>query len=103
MRDEISIGAVPTEEPCEQLGDRYDAMRARRECRAFIGQLRRVFGDEQGSARLLIRANPHDFGTYLEVVCTYAEDDRVGYLYALKIEGNVPDKWDAVAKLDLAR
>jgi len=36
--------------------------------------LRRTLGNEPPGARLAIRENPHDFGTYLSVVCHYDPD-----------------------------
>lgn len=69
MRDCMDLGSAPAMEDCAQVGreDYYD--RARKECRAYIGLLRRTFGDEPDDASLSVKSNPHDFGTYLSVVC----------------------------------
>lgn len=101
MRDYVDIGSVPAAEDCEQLGPNYDPTKARRECRAFINQLRRQFGEEPGSARLAIKSNPHDFGTYMEVVCYYDDRDDQGSEYAWACE-DMPEHWDAEALAELA-
>lgn len=97
-RDYLEIGSVPADEACEQLGPNYDPRKAKAEGRAYIEQLRRVFGREPRGARLILKANPHDFGTYHEVVCEYDDEDREAYDYALKIEANSPATWDLEAK-----
>ena len=71
MYDQLSIGPVPAEESCEQLGDSYRPQRARAEWRTFVEQLTRHFGEPPFGARFRITSNPHDFGTYLDVVVEY--------------------------------
>ena len=104
MRDYIDIGATPASENCEQLGPNYDPQRARAECRAFIAQLRRQFGPEPEGAQLRIKSNPHDFGTYLEVVCYYDDMNEAATNYAFACESDARDTWDdeAVAELGLS-
>lgn len=108
MHDYISIGSTPAAEDCAQVG-RPDYMQVeRRECRAFINQIRREVGLEPDGARLFIKSNPHDFGSYLEVCCEYDEPEgdnaRVPLEYALKCE-STSDRWDAdaLAELEIAR
>jgi hypothetical protein len=73
MRDFIDVGSSPPGETCAQVGsDGYHDL-ARKECRAYIAQLRRVFGSEPEGAGLTVKSNPHDFGTYLSVICYYDE------------------------------
>lgn len=79
MRDCIEIGSAPCDEECVQVtrdGDYAPAMRA--ECKRFIDVIRKKLGDEVGSARLAIKGNPHDFGTYYEVVCYFDSEDEEG-------------------------
>lgn len=102
MLDLIHLGPTPAEEPCEQLGRDYDEEKARKECRAFISQLRRVMGREPKGATLKIKKNPHDFGTYLDVVCEYSSLYKEARDYALRCEEDMPSRWDAVALLELA-
>jgi len=67
MRDELDLGPSPPGEPCVQLGRNGYWEQATRECRAYIAQLRRVFGPEPPKTRLVITSNDHDFGTYRSV------------------------------------
>lgn len=102
MRDYVDIGSVPSGEKCQQLGaDDYDPTKAVKECRAFIAQLRRQFGPEPMSARLSVMANPHDFGTYHEVVCYFDDMDEEGANYAFQLEGEMPEWWDEEALKEL--
>jgi hypothetical protein len=102
MRDYIEIGPVPTDESCEQLGSNYDPVRARRECRVFLRQLRRQFGPEPEGAQLAVKSNAHDFGTYYEVVCWYDENDETAMGYAIRLEEETPCKWDTKAREELS-
>lgn len=100
-RDSISISCTPAAEDCEQLGPNYDPVRARKECQAFIGQLRRMFGEEPAGARLKIVSNPHDFGSYLEVECVYNDENEEAMEYAFRCESEMPEYWDDQAKQEL--
>jgi len=121
MRDYISIGSTPAAETCAQVGAADYHSTARRECRAFINQIRREFGPEPDGARLFIKSNPHDFGSYLEVCCEYeipspetvgpCSDpeyfnvpavDRAALDYALKCE-SPSDRWDPQALDELTK
>jgi len=102
MRDYVCIGEVPAEEDCAQLGTDGYHERAKKECRAFINQLRRMFGPEPEGARLIVKSNPHDFGNYLDVQCVYDEDDEAATEYAYKCESDMPMTWDDEAKAELA-
>lgn len=101
MRDSISIGPTPVDESCVDLGEDNYIARARKECAAFIRQLRRQFGPEPGSAKLKITHNPHDFNTYLDVVCYYDDNDMEGMDYAFRLESETPEEWDEIAKSEL--
>ena len=93
-RDHIELGTVPWGESCVQVQSGVDYLPAMRaECRRFIELLRRVHGPEPEGARLRIQSNPHDFGTYLDVVCDFDDDFPESVEYALKLEGNVPETW----------
>ena len=72
----------------------------REECKRFIDLLRKVHGPEPEGARLRIKRNPHDFGPYLDVVCEFDEAFPESLEYALKLEGNLPETWDALAPSD---
>jgi hypothetical protein len=79
----------------------YDPLKARKECEAFRNQLRRMFGDEPDGALLVIRANPHDFGTYLTVDCRYNDDVEAAVNYAFRCENDMPESWDDEARKEL--
>lgn len=99
--DDLYIGPVPCDEDCEQLGEGYRPERARQECRAYIGQLRRIHGAEPDGTQLRIKSNLHDFGTYLEVVVRYNENIQAAVDYAFRVEANCPAEWDDEARRDL--
>jgi hypothetical protein len=72
------------------------------ECKAFINMIRRVIGPEPEHANLRVKSFPHDFGTYVEVVCYYDDEDRGSLDYALKCEGSsLLANWDTEAQKDL--
>jgi hypothetical protein len=102
MQDSLSIGPVPSDEQCEQLGPNYSPTRARSECKAFMAQLIRQFGAPPPDAYLRIKANPHDFGSYLEVEVVYSDEDEDAVKYAFDMENNSPTQWDAEARRELA-
>ena len=95
MRDYIDIGSAPCEEDCVQVtkeGDYVQAMRE--ECKRFIAAIRSKLGPEVGSAQLRVKGNPHDFGTYYEVVCYFDSEDEEGMDYAFRCESDAPSTWD---------
>ena len=94
MMDYMSIGCAPYGEDCVQVGTENYAERAKLECEQYIKQLIRTCGEPIGSACLRIKSNPHDFGTYYEVVCYYDTGDEEALQYALKCEGEGPENWD---------
>lgn len=101
MREYLNIGCVPADESCAQVGtDDYEC-KSRKECATFIGQLRRIFGDEPDGARLGVKSFPHDFGSYMEVVCLYGTDKPVAVNYAFRCESCMPMVWDAAARQQL--
>lgn len=103
MQSYIDIGSAPSDEPCEQAnisGSNYERMKA--ECRALIGQLRRVLGPEPEGARLTTKFNRDgDYG-YYEVVCYFESLNKVAIDYAFRCESECPTKWDTIARRELA-
>lgn len=95
MRDYLYIGSSPPAEDCVQLSDEVlyqDAMIA--ECNAYIKALRKVYGEEPGSARLKVKREPYDSGDYFEVVCFYDVNDHEAAEYAFKCEsGEGLQRW----------
>jgi hypothetical protein len=104
MREHVDLGGTtPPEESCAQVGSRdYDYFdRARNEARAYIGLLRRMFGDEPDGARLGVKSHPHDFGTYLTVVCYFDPENQPAADYAARCEAEGPKEWDEDARREL--
>jgi hypothetical protein len=94
MREYVNIGSSPVEEDCAQVGDPDYPTRAREECRRFIELIRMRLGPEPEGARLVIKAFPHDFGTYHEVVCWYDDEMPKSVDYAFKCESDAPSRWE---------
>lgn len=95
MMDDIIIGSAPSEEDCVQVnpqGDYHEAMRA--ECRRFLGLILKKMGPEPPGAKLVIKENPHEFGSYDEVVCVFDNQDEEAIQYALRCEDEAPTTWN---------
>jgi len=101
--DYINIGSSPCDEHCVQVGaaDYHD--KARAECIAFKHQIIRACGEPPEGARLAVKSFPHDFGSYLEVVVYFEEDNRKAIDYAFNLESNSPANWDDEAKVELLK
>jgi len=93
MQDFITLGPVPSDEPCAQMGDENYASRARAECKRFIALLRKTFGAEPSGAYLQTKAFPHDYGTYYEVVCYFNPSVPASIEYAYRLEREAPTTW----------
>lgn len=100
MMDYITLGGAPYEEECAQVGDEGYRQRALKECAAYIGQLKRAFGEPPAGASLRVKRFPHDFGTYHEVVVEF-EDEPAAIEYAFKLEEEMPARWDEQARREL--
>ena len=102
MMDTLTIGPVPYEEPCQQVGTpSYDPIAAKQECQRYKRQLERLFPPPDG-CRFIITSNPHDFGTYYEVACRYSEESKEAVEWAHNAEDNSPAKWDRLALYEAA-
>lgn len=99
--DSVNLAASPVGEECAQVGSDGYYERAKKECNAFIRQLRREFGNEPTGARLYIKSNPHDFGNYYEVECKFDENCPEAIEYAFELEARLPENWDEKAKVEL--
>ncbi len=91
----ISLGPAPAEEPCAAVGELDYEERAGRECAAYIDAIRRVCGPEPDGARLHVAWRDHDFGRYLEVVCTFDGHNRTAAEYAARCDECAPSTWAA--------
>ena len=61
-----------------------------------------MLGPEPDGARLAVKSNPHDFGTYLSVVCWYEPGNEPAIDYAFRCKSDGPAEWDEQAKRELA-
>lgn len=95
--DTMWIGTSPCEETCVQVGSPNYEFRAELECLRFIAQLQAQFGLEPEGAKLYVKRNPHDFGTYLEVCVDYDPANTAAVEYALQCEGNAWPTWKDTA------
>lgn len=102
MLESLSLSPTPVGEECAQLGAPDYHSRARKECRAFINQLIREFGEPPASAGFRISQNPHDFGTYLDVEIRFRDEDEEAVEYAYNLESNLPEHWDEEALKEIA-
>lgn len=94
MMNYETLGPVPAEEECVQVGaEEYD-LASRFECARFIQLLRKTIGPEPAGARLLIRSFAHDFGQYREVVCLYDDEQPDAVAYALRCVNEAPTRWE---------
>ena len=102
MRVSMELGSTPYEEDCAQVGsdDYYD--RARREVRAYIAQLIRVYGEPPDGVSLRCKSFPHDFGSYMEAQVAWNDDDEQQTAYAYRLEAGCA-RWDeqAIAALSI--
>ena len=90
----IALGAVPARESSAQVGDTGYAERAFVECRRFMTLLRHVIGPEPEGARLRIQRSEPDFGSYLEVVVEYDNENNVAHAYAIRCDREAPTRWE---------
>lgn len=101
MRDFVTLGPTPANEECVSVGSDDYSDRVWKETYTFVRQIRREIGPEVGSAELRVKAFPHDFGTYHEVVCYYDPEDEEGMRYAYRCENESPETWDDEARREL--
>ncbi len=94
MREYVTIGSTPCDEDCVQVGSDDYEERALAECHRFVGLLRRMFGQEPAGAKLAVKAFPHDYGNYHEVVVFYDRDNAEAVKYAFNVENNQPATWE---------
>jgi len=91
MKDYLSLGTTPVEENCVQLTDEKYMLKANEECRKFISLLEKTFPKTRGMYS--IKRCPHDFGTYLDVIINYDDENEKETELALEVEGNIPSTW----------
>ncbi len=93
MRNFFTLGPTPSDENCAYVGEPDYRKRALQECRRFVQVLRDTFGPEPAGARLSTTWFPHDFGEYVEVVCSFDTDLPESVDYAQRCESTAPTTW----------
>jgi hypothetical protein len=94
MWDSLSIGPVPSDETCQQVGTAdYNPIAALAECHRFANLLKKIFPLVEG-VRYHIANNPHDFGNYYDVEILYDSSNAAAVDYAYRVEANTPETWD---------
>jgi hypothetical protein len=96
MKDYLYVGPVPSEENCAQVGEDGYGKKARRECNMFANQIERHY-PPPAKGYLQTKANPHDFGTYYEVVAVFDTEDEESVEWAFDVESDpkrVLRTWD---------
>ena len=99
MIDYLYLGPTPSDENCAQVGDDNFREQCNKEMEMYIDQLKRLFPEVAGYKGMRFKKHwqQHDFGSYGEVVITYNDEDEEESTLALRIEWNLPKKWDEVA------
>lgn len=107
MKQQIELGSSPCDEPCFQVGDENYEHNARMECGVYVDLLRRSYREAHGGddvpvgLRLRVKGNPHDFGTYYEVVASFDDSDVEAVTAAFWFDENAPRTWDDEARARL--
>lgn len=94
MRDFLELGTTPYGEDCAQVGTDNYRENALKECNRYIAMLRKRFPYATEFNDFRIKWNPHDFGSYAEVVISFDDQDEMGRAYAFHVENNLPETWD---------
>lgn len=89
MRDYLTIGRVPCDEPYIQLGRPHYSTMSRLECNAYRKAIIKAYGPPQGESTLSIKGFQHNFGTYHELVVNYDPNNEEECAYALKVESGL--------------
>ena len=101
MKDYMTLGPVPCDEPCAQVGQDDYPEQSRKECRAYVAQLHRHFGEPPEGAYFAVKSFPHDFGSYREVCVVFDDENEKAREFAYKCEAETPAEWDAQARQEL--
>ena len=96
MLDYIELGSAPPEEECIQISDKGNYLSAmREECNRYKELLQRKFSDRPQGVYFAIKKFYHDFGSYLEVVVKFDDENEEQVNYAYHVENNLPGTWNS--------
>jgi hypothetical protein len=94
MRQELSLGGNPPDEDCVQVTKgNYSAVQ-RQETEAYKRALIKFLGEPPEGVRFKITNNPHDFGSYYDLVVIFDDDDEAQTKYAFACESDGPATWE---------
>ena len=93
----VDLGSAPAAEASVGSRGKRDWKCTYRQCRAYVGQLRRIFGPAPSGAGFSIRCQRHRQMLRLYVVCWYDADDEPAVDYAFRCAVAVPAFWDDLA------
>jgi len=100
------LGSGPADEDIAQVGSVDYDVRSHAETQAWLAQLRRMLISRGHTTlptgfRLSVARQPHDFGTYLEVICRFNDSDECSVDLAQLLDGEAPTRWDDDARMEL--
>lgn len=97
MLESLELCSVPLDEECQQVGmptfSRQKETLELQACKAQIERENKQLFDTR-NIRLSVKSNPHDFGTYRELVLKFNDEDEDACDAAYRIEACLPEKWD---------
>ena len=94
MLDEMAMtSTAPPMETCVSVGEDDYMPRARVEAERYVELIRQKLGSEPPGAHLRVKSCPHDFGSYLDVVCVFDAEDQAAAEYAYMCESDGPKSW----------
>jgi len=102
-RDFIHISPTPVEESCVQVGHSNYNQVVRQECYLFIRDLENQILKKWSDIKinLVTKSNPHDYGTYYEVVAYYDTEDKDSVDQAFFCESDAATTWSEEAQIEI--
>lgn len=89
MRDYLSLGPVPCDEDCQQIGsDTYDYAKDTADLYRYKAMLQQRWP----TAHFAVKSFSHEFGTYREIVVYFDDEDEDAIAY--DVESNLPQTWN---------
>ena len=96
MMEVVELGSAPYDEKCVQVSDDDYMPAMRDECKKYKMVLSRIFPQANAFGCFwIIKSNPHEFGSYLEVALRCMENEK-SEAYAWWVQDNLPATWNDV-------
>jgi hypothetical protein len=87
MQDYLTIGPVPSNECCAQLGAENYTQQALMECGRFADQIRRHYPEPDGGY-IAVKRFDHEFGSYYECVAVFDDIEWEATEWAYRVESD---------------